>query len=420
MKRTHYVALSLLVGALLASLLLDDPGRISLRWHGWWIDLSLPLGLLIILGLMLLIRAILRSVRFIREQLHVRATADDARSYEQLAKGLMEFAGGNWQQAEQTLSRSAFGATYPAVHYLAAARAAELQNALARRDEWLAKALDAAPGERASVHVSHAEMLLKHNQLAAARTLLEQLDVSGDHNARSLGLLARIYRQQGDWQQLKVLEPRLRNLPGLDKTMVDEVLVQVHLDALKAAGTADDIKLLDTEWRDVPKSMTSRADIVVTYARAAMQCRQYDAAEQVLRTLLNEQWDESVVQAYGDLTVGEPGVSEPLTLLQTTEKWLLNRPEDATLLYTCARCCIRNELYGKARSYLEASIGFRPRPESYQLLAQLLELSGERERAFKVINDALTHAVGRKSPIPKLRAQRFGDRRRGADRRGTR
>ena len=251
------------------------------------------------------------------------------------------------------------------------------------------------------MHITQAEMLLRHNQLAAALTTLEQLDASGHQNARGLNLLARIYRQQGDWQKLKLLEPRLRSTSGITTANVDEIVAQIHLDMLKAAGTSRQRGELEQAWHEVTKSLARRPDVVVAYARAAMACDAAEPAEKALRELLNEQWDEAALLAYGELEV-----AEPLSQLQTVEKWLNNHPQDALLLLTCARCCIRNELFGKARSYLEASIGMRPRLETYQMLAKLLEASGERELAFKILNDAMVQAVGRKASMPRLRALR--------------
>ncbi|MGC3983072.1 MAG: heme biosynthesis HemY N-terminal domain-containing protein [Steroidobacteraceae bacterium] len=417
MKQGIYVALALLIGGLLATLLLDDPGRVVLGLHGYLIEMSLPVAVLLLLGIYVGVRLCIRLIRVRRRTAEERAARQRDRSHQQLAQGLEELSAGEWSTAEQTLTRSAFGASHPLVHYLAAARAAELQGAPARRDEWLAKALDVAPEQRAAVHITQAEMLLRHNQLAAALTTLEQLDASGHQNARGLSLLARIYRQQGDWQKLKLLEPRLRSTAGIQASAVDEILAQVHLDMLKAAGNAANTAQLEQAWREVPKSMAKRPDMVVTYARAAMTCHAHPQAEKALRELLNEHWDETAVLAYGELAQSESGMDEPLTLLQTVEKWLNARPQDAALLLTCARCCIRNELYGKARSYLEASLGLRPRLETYQMLAKLLEATGEREQAFKLLNEALVQAVGRKALLPRLRALRMVERRQGIDRR---
>jgi len=406
MKRGLYLAVALLAGALLAGLLLHDPGRVAVSSYGYLIDMSLPVAVLLIIGIYALVKLLMRVINIGTRNTAERMARQRQRSQDELNRGLIEFSAGNWVEAEQILTRSAYGAAVPLVHYLAAARAAELQGALSRRDEWLAKALDVAPTERAAIHVTQAEMLLRHNQTNAALATLEQLDASGHQNARGLMLLARIYRQQGNWQLLKALEPRLRNTSGIPAAAIDEVLAQVYLDMLKAAGTAKNRTQLAQAWRDVPKSMSERPDVVVAYARAAMACDNHNLAERELRELLNSQWDEAPILAYGELEI-----DEPLMLLQHLEKWLNERPQDPVLLFTCARCCIRNELYGKARSYLEASVGIKPRLETYQMLAQLLELMGERQASFKVLNDALTHAVGRKPNPLRIRALRTVERR---------
>lgn len=413
MKRGLYLALALLLGALLASILIGDPGRVAVSLHGYLITVSLPFAVVVLIALYVIVRVGVRLFRMRRRTAAERAARQRERSQEQLVQGLVEMSAGNWTNAEQILSRSAFGAAAPLIHYLAAARSAELQGATARRDEWLAKALDVAPTERAPIHITQAEMFLRHNQIDAALATLEQLEASGHQNARGLMLLARIYRQQGNWQRLRALEPRLRS-SGVTSANIDEILAQIHLDRLKAAAESKDRAQLETAWREVPKSMSARADVVTVYARAAMACGEHAAAERSLRELLKTNWDEAAVLVYGDLEV-----AEPLNLLHTVEKWLNERPRDAALLLTCAKCCVRNELYGKARSYLEASLGLRPRFETYQMLAQLLELSGERQEAFKLLSDALAHAVGRKSALPRLRALRTAERRHGVDRRSN-
>lgn len=407
MKRSLYAALALLVGALLATALLVDPGYVAFAAQGRLLAMSLPaFALLLILGYFV-IRLLLRLLQARRLMKHARMERQRERGRRQLVRGLLELSEGHWAAAEQTLTRSARDSESPVAHYLAAARAAELLGENQRRDAWLATALDVAPEHRAAVLITHAEMYLKHNQLKAALATLEQLDASGHQNERGLILMARIYRQLGDWQRLSALEPRLRALPQVDKALLDDLVAQIYLDRLKACATAADSKQLHEAWQSLPKSLAKRADVAVAYARAAMACREHGLAEKVLRDLLNEQWDENAMLAYGELEL-----AEPLDSLQCAEKWLSRRSSDATLLLACARLCIRNELYGKARSYLEASLAIRPRLETYQILANLLEQLGETERVQKVLNDALVFAAGRKVNLPRLRALRTVDRRR--------
>ena len=75
---------------------------------------------------------------------------------------------------------------------------------------------------------------------------------------------------------------------------------------------------------------------------------------------------------------------DPLAPLDRAETWLRKRPEDPELLASCARLCLRAELIGKARSYLEASIARRPSAENSLILADLLEQMGERDERAEV------------------------------------
>ncbi|HLF12305.1 MAG TPA: hypothetical protein VJA26_13945, partial [Gammaproteobacteria bacterium] len=69
--------------------------------------------------------------------------------------------------------------------------------------------------------------------------------------------------------------------------------------------------------------------------------------------------------------------------------WLKEHPEDGALLLTAARLCMANELWGKARSYLESSLALAPDPGSYALYGRLLTQLGERERAASAFRSGL-------------------------------
>jgi HemY protein len=361
---------------------------------------------LLLIAAYFLVRLLARIVNAHRLWRAAQLQRRQDRARRSLSRGVLEMSEGNWEAAEDTLMRSARDAESPAAHYLVAARAADLLGATQRRDEIIARALESSNERRAPALIMQAEMQLRHKQLQAAQTTLEQLEASGEQNARGLLLLAKVFRQTGNWERLQALEPRLRSTRGISTSIADETVTQIYLDRLKAAGAAADAKLLAAAWKQMPKSVMQRPEIVQTYARAAMLCNDHTAAETQLRTLLGKQWDESALLTYGELESGDP-----LEALERAEQWLPKHAEDPALLLACARLSMRAELYGKARSYLETSISIRPRLESYQLLAALMEQLGERERAIEALNDALIHALGRKPNLPKIRARRFSNRR---------
>ncbi|HET7133602.1 MAG TPA: heme biosynthesis protein HemY, partial [Gammaproteobacteria bacterium] len=99
-------------------------------------------------------------------------------------------------------------------------------------------------------------------------------------------------------------------------------------------------------------------------------------AERELKAALKRNWNAALVAAYGEVRGDEPAKQ-----LQTAEGWLKTYPEDAVLLTSAARLCMANELWGKARSYLESSLALGPSPETYALYGRLLAQLGEGEGA---------------------------------------
>lgn len=406
MKKGLYLAAALLLGAVLASVLMRDTGYVAIRFAGYLIEMSAVTFVLAAIALYALIRLLVRAFnarRLWKEQQRARRWERARRS---MAQGTLELAEGLWDTAENTLIRYAREAEMPAAHYLIAARAADLQGAEQRRDEWLNKAMEFAPTQRAPALIMQAEAHLKHKRFAAAQTALEQLEASGEMNARGLLLLARVYRQTGDWERLQALEPKLRKTRGIPASVADETVEQVHLDRLKAAGKAGDFQQLSSVWKDLPKSIAQRTEVIATYARGCMACGRQDAAEKELRDAIDRQWDEPLVLLYGEL---EP--DDALGTLERAERWLPDHREDSALLLTCARLSARAELYGKARSYLETSVAIKPRLEAYQLLADFMDQTGDRDRALQALHEALALAAGRKARLPKIRSQRWLERR---------
>jgi HemY protein len=266
-------------------------------------------------------------------------------------------------------------------------------------------AREAAPGEVAPVLIMQAEFQLKHKLLDAARETLQQLDSSGHQNPRGLLLLARLYRQLGEFEKLRALESKLRGARRIPAAAVDELMDQAYLEMLKTAAESGDAGELERAWNDASKPATRRPEIVLAYARGAMKCRNHKSAEEILRKSLDNQWSDALAAAYGELELPDP--LEPLAV---AEKWLRTRREDPVLLVACARLSMRAELYGKARSYLETSLAVRRHPETYQILGNLLDQLGEKDRAAQVLREGLALAIGRRADLPKVKLRRFQPR----------
>ncbi|HZF25405.1 MAG TPA: heme biosynthesis HemY N-terminal domain-containing protein [Steroidobacteraceae bacterium] len=401
MKRTAYLIGMLIAAAAIVSALRVDAGYVAISFLGVLVEMSVVTLTLLILAAFLLIWLVVRAVRMRKLRREAQAARRDQRARTDLARGVLELAEGNWPTAEITVTRSARDNVEPAINYLIAARAADLQGAHERRAGWLRMAREAAPDEVAPVLVTQAEMQLKNGQFEAARATLQELDASGQQNPRGLLLLARLYRQSGEFEKLRGLESKLRGARGVRAAAVDELMDQAYLEMLRTAAESGDAERLERAWNHASKPATRRPDIVLAYARGAMKCRNHKAAEKVLRDFLDDEWNDPLAAAYGEVEM--PDALEPLA---TAEKWLRARREDPVLLVSCARLSMRAELYGKARSYLETSLAIKRDPVTYQLLGSMLEQLGEKEHAARVLHDGLAMAIGRKANLPKIKPRR--------------
>jgi HemY protein len=402
MRRNVYLILALLAGALIASALRIDAGYVAISFLGVLIEMSVITLVLLVLAAYFTLWLLIRLLRARKLRREAQAAHRQQRARNDLMRGALELAEGNWPTAEITVTRSARENSQPVVNYLIAARAADLQGAHERRTGWLRMAREAAPEEVAPVLVTQAEFQLKHKQFDAARVTLQELDASGHQNPRGLLLLARLYRHLGQFERLRALEPKLRGARRIRAAAVDELMDQAYLEMLRAAAESGDPQRLEEAWNHASKPATRRPDIVLAYARGAMKCRDHEAAEKVLRDFLDDEWNDALASAYGELEL-----PEPLEPLGVAEKWLRARREDPVLLVSCARLSIRAELYGKARSYLETSLAIRRHPETYQILAELFELLGEKERAAQVLREGLALAIGHRAEMPKVKLRRL-------------
>jgi HemY protein len=400
MKGATIVALALVGSGLLAHLLLADPGYVAVRAGRTLFETTLPVSLLLLVAAYFALRGAIGAAGTRRRLARRQGDRRRRRARQDMQRGLLDLAAGNWKHCEELVTRSVDDADAPVVNYLVAARAADLQDAVSRRDEWLARAQESAPGERAPSLITQAEMQMRRGQHELALATLEQLDASGDINSRGLELMARLYQKLGRGAELQALGPRLLNAKELPEAQVAELLAQAQLDGVRRLGEQRDPRLGET-WDALPRAVRRLPQAIVTYARALIASGDHAGAEKLLRDVIDETSDPSAIRLYGDIVL-----PDPLPPLERAEGWLHARPDDPDLLDCCARLCLRADLIGKAQSYLEASIARRASAENSLLLAEVLEQHAEPERATQVLRDALARSAGRRPAPPRARLRR--------------
>src|SRR4029079_16918067 len=208
-----WALLAVLVGAFVAHFVLEDRGYVLVNFRGYVVEMSVPGLVLMLVALYLAVRGLAMLVRLPRSVRTNLSQRRARRGGEAVGRGLMHLIEGDFARAERLLTRSPDS---PLASYLLAARAAQSQGAITRRDEWLKLAYDAPPDPRPAVLLAQAELELDAGDLDAAQSTLEQLDeVKPDHPGAA-GFLAREYRAPGDGHALAGPPPPLRRAHQCD------------------------------------------------------------------------------------------------------------------------------------------------------------------------------------------------------------
>lgn len=348
-----------------------------------WLLLSIALGLL---------RRLWRAPRGVRRSWQRRR---ELRARRRLMSGLLQLAEGRYREAERTLAPAATASDLPLFHYLLAAIAAQREGDWSLRDRYLAEA-DAADGRaRLAVGLLQAQLQIEAEQWEEALASLSWLRERAPGNRRALALLARCLQALDDQTRLGELLPELRRqraLPEPELTALERRQFEARMQTFGPGAGAEDIARV---WEELPRSRQREPALRAAYARALMRADCHATAEQLLRGWLREGWEEPLVAAYGELAVDPPERA-----FEQIEGWLRRRPEEPALLFAAARQAARCELWGRARSYLEAAASRTGHAEVHRMLAELYERLGETERARRAYRRAIGLDPGRNSLPP--------------------
>ena len=367
------IGLLILIAVSLGAVLLvrDDPGFVLLRYREFSIETTLAFALV---ALVVAVVALHYAVRLIRGLWRLpgaiqRQSRDRrfSKSRQQLNQGLIDLAEGRFEKAEHHLVRLVDVSDSPLVHYLAAARAAQLQGKHDARDNYLKAAHEANPDAELAIGVTQAELQLAHQQTEQALATLTHLHSIAPRHDYVTMLLARAYHELEDWQALVEILPDVRHKKLIKENRLREMELAGYCGVLELAGANQ--QSFDQAWSKLPKALQSDARMMRFYFdRLARQRWQNNSAEQLLLKSLDKQWDDALIEAYGRIEAGD--ANQQLT---RAEKWLDDFGHNENLLLALGRISMRARLWGKAQGYLEASIGAKASPAACLALAELFE-----------------------------------------------
>ena len=367
------------LGALLAQVLLQDPGYVLVRYRGTDYTTTVAAGIGILLAalfglvvLWTLLRLPFRAWRRHRER-QARAKLTD---------GLAAYQRGEYARAEQLLKQAADSGDAEAVARAHAARAAH-----ARGDDAAAAAHAEALGDR---HAGMQAVLLAQQALARgdASTALAALDAPKAQPLppRGLRLRAQALAADGRSHEAYGLLGALRQQQALPAAQLDALQAEWAARSLLEAGDAN---ALADRWDVLPQPLRTAPGVVAAYAQRAAALRWEDAATRSLEQALDAQWSEDLVDLYGQL---------PVSRLEhrraQIDRWLPLHPSSPALLLAAARIAQAQGQWPQADSWLHRAIAQGAGAPAWEALGDGALHTGDETRARLAYANALRSQRG--------------------------
>ena len=384
--RSLFWLLAVFAGAVALVLLARvDSGHVMLFYPPWRVEMSMVFFLAAaaasFVALYFLFRLIGRALALPATVSAWRARRSRERAHSALAAALQAYYEGRYARAEKEAGIAFENGPAPGVAALLAARAAHQMRDFERRDRWLERADGAGEGLQAARLVSRAELALEDRDFAAARDALRNLHGAGPRHVATTRLLLRAERGAGAWDEVLRLASQLSKRDAIAPALAEEYKVQATVELL--GRSADDGGAFDRRWRGIAARDRVQPRIAAAGARHATALGKVALAREIIENALAEEWVPTLVALYSDVPLGitEERVAEARKRIERAERWLLERSSDPQLLATLGRLCAHAELWGKARSFLEASLSFEENRAARLELARLAERLGEADEA---------------------------------------
>jgi HemY protein len=361
-----------------------DAGYVLLIYPPWRVEVSMLFFAVALIAAFFVLHGALRMLRHtVSLPAYVRAYRTRRRrerAHAALAGALQAYYEGRYPRAEKEAAIAFETGPHPGLAALLAARAAHQMREFERRDQWLDRAQARSDRIQNACLVTRAELALEDRDFTAAREALRNLEDAAPKQVATARMLLRAERGAGAWDEVLRLANQLGKRDAIAPALAEEYRVQATVELLgRSAADGDSFQ---RRWREVDSRSQLHPRVAAAGARHATALGRGALAREILERALAAEWSAPLVALYGEIPgEDDEAKAEARIRIERAETWLLERARDAQLLSTLGRLCAQAELWGKARSFFEASLSFEESRATHLELARLAERLGQPAEA---------------------------------------
>ena len=406
MFKVFVLGLLTLLGAVYITLMAkEDPGYALLSYGDWSVEMTIVLlivGLSSILILAFIIIYLLLKLIDIPGNIanwNKRRKINSATSHS--IKGFLELTEGNWKSAERHLNNNIDNNQMALLNYLAAARVAQEQNQQKRRDEYLMQAFQNFPDAEVAIGLTQAELEIAAEQYQQALVTLLHLRTLASNHKQVLRLLMQVYKQTASWKELESLLKDLRAYRVIDKLKLQELEKEVYKHVLRELASSNQQQEMKEHWEKLGRYLHVDVDMCCFYSELLLELGAHEEAAELIKTVLKREWNSHAIGIYGKI-IERDGAAQ----LNFAEAFLKNHPANPILLFSLGKISLANQLWGKARDYLQESVLLVPDSDKLYELGNLYETRlDDMDKALQCYRDGLLLAEPLKTNIPATSQQ---------------
>ena len=203
----------------------------------------------------------------------------------------------------------------------------------------------------------------------------------------ALRLELRALQAARRWSDVPVLLDQLVRRKVFDSVQADHARVSAQSEQLKAL--VHDAAGLRDYWNRLPEAARTHPKVARAAAQSFVQLGGDREAVEILANALDREWESDLVEMYGECRI-----ADSTRQLEQAERWLTTHNQDAVLLRALGILCQRQQLWGKAQTYLEASLALDNTWRAHLALGEMLGRLGRDAEANAHFVAALKLATG--------------------------
>lgn len=356
-----------------------------LVWPPYRVQISINLLALLLLaafvGLYALVRLAAHTLALPAQVAEFRRQRRRDNAAEALNDAARLFYEGRYGQALKLAEKSYPDVVFPGIAALLAARAAHaIRNREVKR-YWLDQASRFDKEMRYARLMVETELAVADRRYEDAANTLDVLRSHGQRHIASLRLALQVEQGRGRWDEVARLARQLRKYNALSLEQAAPLIRRSAIEQLREAE--GDLPALQRVWQALPAEDRDDPGFLERAIPYLIGVGDEVLARTAIENALEKSWEPELAALYGRCK------SEDLRIqLAAAEKWLSEHPDDAGLLLTLGRLCLRGQLWGKAQSYFEASLSVTPSRAAHLELARLAEQLDRDEDARRHYREA--------------------------------